>query len=205
MVFQGNRVIDQNMDEAQFQDLGSAPATVEASRLCFLKGLLPGNKIEQADAMQAYIQAELGGTETWVEIPEEGWPEEWKRNGPPCKRSCARLIQPLYGHPDSGTFWGKHAHNKLLEIGFEPAVESWPSCYLHPETNLFLVLYVDDFLMSGPEENIKPMWDKMSTILNIDELVPIFYLGCIHEEGSVQIDGEMIRAMTFNQEPFFLD
>ena len=33
VVFQGNRVIDQNMDEAQFQDLGSAPATVEASRL----------------------------------------------------------------------------------------------------------------------------------------------------------------------------
>lgn len=60
VVFQGNRVVDQNMDEAQFQDLGSAPATVEASRLCILKGLLPGNKIEQADAMQAYIQAELG-------------------------------------------------------------------------------------------------------------------------------------------------
>ena len=74
VVFQGNRVVDQNMDEAQFQDLGSAPATVEASRLCILKGLLPGNKFEQADAMQAYIQAELGGTETWVEIPEEGWP-----------------------------------------------------------------------------------------------------------------------------------
>ena len=32
--FQGNRVIDQNMYEAQFQDLGSAPATVESSRLC---------------------------------------------------------------------------------------------------------------------------------------------------------------------------
>lgn len=77
VVFQGNRVVDQNMDEAQFQDLGSAPATVEASRLGILKGLLPGNKIEQADAQQAYIQAELGGTETWVEIPEEGWP----RNG----------------------------------------------------------------------------------------------------------------------------
>ena len=70
VVFQGTRVIDQNIDEAQFQDLGSAPATVEASRLCILKGLLPGNKIEQADAMQAYIQAELGGTETCVEIPE---------------------------------------------------------------------------------------------------------------------------------------
>ena len=48
VVFQGNRVVDQNMDEAQFADLGSAPATVEAARLCILKGLLPGKKIEQA-------------------------------------------------------------------------------------------------------------------------------------------------------------
>ena len=65
VVFQGNRVVDQNMDEAQFQDLGSAPATVEASRLCILKGLIKGNRVEQADAQQAYIQAKLGGTETW--------------------------------------------------------------------------------------------------------------------------------------------
>ena len=65
------------MNEAQFHDMGSAPATVEASRLCILKGFLKGTILQQADAMQAYIQAELGGTETWVEIPEEGWPPEW--------------------------------------------------------------------------------------------------------------------------------
>ena len=140
VVFQGNRVVDQNMDEPQFQDLGSAPATVEATRLCILKGLLPGNKIEQADAQQAYIQAKLGGTETWAEIPEEGWPPEWKLNGPPYKRPCARLVQALYWHPDAGTYWEKHAHARLLELGFIPAAESWPSCYLHLETDIFLVL-----------------------------------------------------------------
>ena len=97
VVLQVNRVVDQNMDEAQFQDLGSALATVEASRLCILKGHLPGNKIEQADAMQANLQAELGGAETWVEIPEEGWPEEWKRDGPPrfrdvLRKTCSQQI-----------------------------------------------------------------------------------------------------------------
>ena len=60
--------------------------------------------------------------------------------------------------------------------------------------------------MSGPESNLKPMWEKIASILNIDEPQPMaLYLGCIHDEGSVQIDAEMIRAMTFNQEPFFLD
>ena len=46
--------------------------------------ILPGNKHEQADAMQAYVQAKSGGPETWMEIPIEGWPEEWRKNGPPC-------------------------------------------------------------------------------------------------------------------------
>ena len=115
VVFQGNRVVDQNMDEAQFQDMGSAPDTMEASRMCILKGLFPGNVVEQADAMQAYIQAKLGGTETWVEIPEEGWPQEWGKNGPPCERPCCRLIQALYGHPDFGTFWEKTRRQQIID------------------------------------------------------------------------------------------
>ena len=42
--------------------------------------------------------------------------------------------------------------------------------------------------------------------MNIDEPGPIsLYLGCIHEEGIVEIDGKGIRTMTFNQEGFFLD
>ena len=112
VVFQGNRVVAQDLAVAQFQDLGSAPATIEAARLCIMKGMLKGNKLQQADAMQAYVQAKLGGTETWVEIPEEGWPKEWKENGAPCKRPCARLIHALYGHPHSGTFWeNTHTRN----------------------------------------------------------------------------------------------
>ena len=90
------------MDEAQFQDLGSAPATVEASRLCILKGLIKGNRVEQADAQQAYIQCDLLGDETWVEIPKDLQPEDWKRfNDPVCI-----LRKSLYGHPDSGLLGG---------------------------------------------------------------------------------------------------
>ena len=72
VVFQGNRVVDQYWEKALFQDLGSAPATMEAARTCIMHGLMPGNEIMQADAMQAYVQARLKGTETWVEIPEVG-------------------------------------------------------------------------------------------------------------------------------------
>ena len=62
----------------------------------------PGHDIEQADAAQAYIQAPLKGTETWVQLPHEHWPEEWKRNA--MHKPVVRLKLALYGHPDSGTF-----------------------------------------------------------------------------------------------------
>ena len=193
------------MDEAQFQDMGSAPTTIEASRMCIMKGLFKGNSLGQADAMQAYIRARLGGTETWVEIPEEGWPEEWRKSGPPCDRPCCKLIQALYGHPDSRTFWEKHADKKLKELDFEPAAESWPSCYIHQELDIFLVLYVDDFLMSGPEENMDIMWERISKVLKIDDPGAMgLYLGCIHEEGSIKTEnGTTVRTMTFNQEGLF--
>ena len=67
-------------------------------------------------------------------------------------------------------------------------------------------IYLNDIVMSGFEQNMKGMWERIASILNIDEPQPIaLYLGYIHKEGSVQIDGKTIRTMTFNQERFLLD
>ena len=46
VVFQSNRVVDQDM-KAQFQDMGSAPATIEAPRMCTLNGLLKATKSDK--------------------------------------------------------------------------------------------------------------------------------------------------------------
>ena len=113
VVFQGNQVIDQNWETALFQDLGSSRASMEASKVADLHGCLPGHEIEQADAEQAYIQAELSGKETWILLPEEAWPDSWYecRKGVPDKskpiyyKPVIRLYKALYGHPDSGTRW----------------------------------------------------------------------------------------------------
>ena len=75
VVFQGNRVIGQNYEAAIFQDLGSTPATLEGSRVADAFGVQENWATEVADAEQAYVQAELKGTETWVYIPPEGWPD----------------------------------------------------------------------------------------------------------------------------------
>ena len=66
VVFQGNRVLNQNWEAAMFQDLGSNPATMEASRAADFYGSCPDNETQIADAEQACIQARLTGTPCWI-------------------------------------------------------------------------------------------------------------------------------------------
>ena len=107
VVFQGNQVVDQNWQAAAFQDLGSSPTNMEAAKFIDFIGSLPGYDRQQADAKRAYVQAEFTGAPTYVELPEEGWPDDWKeawkKKG--FKRPVVRLKRALYGHPDAGTMW----------------------------------------------------------------------------------------------------
>ncbi len=50
----GNQVKDEAWNGAMFAELGSAPASLIASRFADYVGLLPGNECQQADAEQAY-------------------------------------------------------------------------------------------------------------------------------------------------------
>ena len=77
VVFQGNQVHTQNWEAAVFQGIGSAPASMDAGKCVDIIGNLPGHDLQQSDAEQAYLQSEFTGTETWVGIPQEGWPEDW--------------------------------------------------------------------------------------------------------------------------------
>ena len=119
-----------------------------------------GNDCETADAEQAYAQSLLTGTETWVCLPPEArvgsvWntPEVQKM-----KRPVVRLRLALYGHPDSGTYWERHCDAHLRSVGFEPISEVWNSCYWHAELKLYLVVYVDDFKLSGPKKDSTKGW-----------------------------------------------
>ena len=70
-MFQGNRVVNQNYDAAVFQDLGSSPATMEASKITDFYGCTEGNTVQIADAEQAYVQADTTGTPTYTCLPED--------------------------------------------------------------------------------------------------------------------------------------
>ena len=137
VVFQGNHVRDQSWDYAVFQELSSCPAAMEASRSCDAYGTMPGHDAMQADAEQAYIQAKLSGTRTWVELPREEWPQDWIDRG--LIRPVCPLELALYGHPDSGGHWEAHCEGHLASVGFE-RIPDWHSTFWHPELKLFLVV-----------------------------------------------------------------
>ena len=153
VVFQGNRVVNQNWEAAVFQDLGSAPATMDASRAADCFGASPGYCTEIADAEQAYIQAELRGTPCWICLPEDERPASWAKDPRISKmwRPVVPLKKALYGHPDSGTCWEEHCDAEVKKVGFTPVGAEWPSTYVNKKLDLFLVIYVDDFKLLGPK------------------------------------------------------
>ena len=143
VVFQGNNVRDQNYDWAVFQELSSCPATIEASKAADCYGCFEGNDVMQADAEQAYIQAELRGTETWVELPKEEWPKSWSG----MLRPVCPLKLALYSHPDAGGHWEAHCESHLSSDGVQ-RIPDWHSTFWHPDLKLLLIVYVDDFKLS---------------------------------------------------------
>ncbi len=85
---------------------------MEAGKAADCYGIVAGHAIEQADAEQACIQADLKGNETWVHLPIDAWPDSWFGPGrkPKYERPVVLLKKALYGHPDSGTFWEKYCN-----------------------------------------------------------------------------------------------
>ena len=121
VVFQGNRATNQNWEVAIFQDMGSCPATIEASKAADFYGLAPGHAVEIADAVQAYIQAELSGTPCWICFPPEARPASWSR----FEKPVVPLLRALYGHPDSGTMWEVHCDKHVKSVGLKLVGEEW--------------------------------------------------------------------------------
>jgi hypothetical protein len=180
VVFRGNDVVDENWDDAMLQELGSAPATMVAAKFCDLSSLLRNHVNENADATQACTQSLLGGTETWVSLPREEWPESWKH----MRRPVCLFVKALYGHLTRGT---------MKDCGFgpvAPADRAWRSCCFSPSLKCYMIVYVDDFKISGPREGVKEAWrlirgenphTKERDVV-LDEPTPAGkFLGCNHE------------------------
>jgi hypothetical protein len=98
------------------------------------------------------------------------------------------LLLALYGHPDSGGYWEKHCHKHLVAAGFTE-IPDWRSCYRHAALGLFLVVYVDDFKMSGPSANMEEGWRLIRRNIRMDDPTLLDkYLGCSHTVHQATLD-----------------
>ena len=127
VVFLGNRVSNQDFEAATFADMGNAPANLESGRLADCYGACPGHASENADGVQAYLQARKRGDPCWVELPPDAHPGSvfgptnltseqynklvamWKK----LKCPVVLMLSALYGHPESVTDWQDHCTEKV--------------------------------------------------------------------------------------------
>ena len=99
--------------------------------------------------------------------------------------------------------WEQRCDKHVKSVGFKPVGEEWQSCYFHPALRLFLVVYVGDFKMAGPKDNLDKEWSLLRKGLDIEPPVPIgVYLGCSHEEVTMKIGDITARTMSYNMEDF---
>ena len=194
-------------------DLGNSPATIENARLCDFYGCLNGHQVSVADAVQAYIQAELGGDACWISLPRQAWPQfiegqpahnEAVRRWNSMRNPVTPLDKALYGHPDSVTMWEVKCDVDVKSVGFTAVGAEWPSVYFHQELKLLLIIYVDDFKMAGPEENLDAGWALLRTKLSIGPEGPLgMYLGCNQRREQMTIHGGIqANVVIYDMESF---
>ena len=109
----------------------------------------------------------------------------------------------LYGHPESGFYWEEHCDAKLKEKGFE-IIEEWPGTYWHPKYRAMVIVYVDDFKVAAPSENMKKVWSLIREDIEMDEpTAPNTFLGCKHHLTKVpcaDAPGGFIKVMEYDME-----
>ena len=125
VVFSGNTIYDENGVLAVFQEQGASASSMTAGKLLDAIARLPGYQGQNADAFKAYTQALLadfeGDTETWIELPQDRWPDVWFHDGagrsrPKYHRPVVRLLRNLYGHPLAGLWSVSYTHLTLPTI-----------------------------------------------------------------------------------------
>eukprot|EP00439_Symbiodinium_sp_Y106_P027980 s7047_g3.t1 len=104
----------------------------------------------------------------------------------PASMEAAKVIDVF------GGIWEKHCEDQLKTVGWTPVLpEIWQSIFYHGELDLLLVIYVDDFKMAGPANNLDKGpannldkgWKTVQSVIDMDPPEPFGrYFGCNHFE-----------------------
>eukprot|EP00972_Heterocapsa_arctica_P008935 1310476-Heterocapsa_arctica.AAC.1 len=93
------------------------------------------------------------------------------------------------------TYWEEHCNKHLAKVGIFP-IPDWRSTFWHPKLKLLLMVYVDDFKMYGPQENLSTVWQLICQGIKTDEAEPVSKcLGCEHIIRDTIVNGKPVREM----------
>jgi hypothetical protein len=104
-----------------------------------------GWHVRQLDVGNAFINALIDGL-VYVEAPEG-----FGRMGPDGRPMVLLLRRGLYGLAQSPRLWCKEVSEVLAQLGFVASPVD-PCVFVHVSTGVILLLYVDDLLITGSEQ-----------------------------------------------------
>ena len=169
IVFRGDDIRDENNNLAVLQELKVNPSGLTGINFNLAYGAIKGHKTTQSDVVRAYVQSYLQTkVPTWVELPPELTPPEFKG----VKRPCVRLQKALCGHPESGYHWD-YRFKQIMKLLGGRHVDNQQSTYWFEDQRLLLSLYVDDIVLSGPSDKHAQFWDLLQKHLEIEEPSPV--------------------------------
>ena len=86
-------------------------------------------------------------------------------------------------------------------------IGNWPSCYMHEQLKLMLMVYVDDFKLAGPEANLTAGWKKIKEAVHMGEPeAPGLFLGCEHRPFKTTLpDGTEVNGIEYDVSHYLED
>ena len=194
-VLGGNNIKDQTGKWEVFNEISSSPATSEANRSADTYGMQEGYSTEIADAPQAYLQTKYVGAPLWVRLPKWLQPKSWENIIDPV---CPMVLN-LYGHPTAGQTWYTHQAGSVEKEGFKRISDGWPSMWFHKALSVLMLVYVDDYKLAGPTQNLPKAWALIKKHI---ELGPIGTFGrFLGIRYHLQIQGR-IRTLVYDMKDF---
>ena len=149
-------------------------------------GCAPGNDSQSSDAIQAFCQASML-SKVWVSLLLEAVFKQDSYYA--VKDPVLLLFLALYGYPDSPSYWEMDCDKKVVRTR-------------HPELRLLLSIYVDDFKMAGPKENLAKGWALLREEIDMeDPATPTLYLRCEQATHDITMpSGAKVRMMVYDME-----
>jgi hypothetical protein len=193
----GNNFGNNCRQETVYIDTASSPAATAATGLAAMQGLRRGRSIQQADAIQAYVQAavdESAGS-VGIRLPSCLHLPSWSDIQDP----VVLLRKSLYGMPTSGRQLKLHLADTMQKV------KGWPNVVTRSDVTI--TAYVGDLVNVGPTKDLPAAWKDVRKFIATEEPSDFSrYLGTSHEVSEVKgkcSSGQVLgKSLTFDMSSY---